>query len=159
MNRSIEPWQQLVAEWCAVVGDFPIKMVYDPNHVINKARVAATIDFLVHTNLAVNFPCNSSNKSIMRRAYYAGSANAFTVMMPRVSRGKTCAGFYCAMESLNDGVAYVTRPHFKQRELDQPQIIVFSNTLPNYTMLPEHKWEIWEMTLDKTLSRHTNTAR
>jgi hypothetical protein len=151
MNQSIDPWQQNVTEWCALVGNFPIKMVYDPNQFVNYAKIAAIINSLAHAKLAVNLPCNSGFKNVMQCAYHAGSANAFTVIMPRVTRANDCSGFYCAMESLSDGVAYDT--NFEKRRMNRPQIIVFSNTLPNFTLLPERKWEIWEMTSDKTLSR------
>jgi hypothetical protein len=54
-------------------------------------------------------------------------------------------GFYTGIECVKDGYAYDDRYRFIEKVFDCPNIWIFSNQLPDETLLSNDRWRIWEV--------------
>jgi hypothetical protein len=134
-------------DWCTEEGDLPIKLVYDPNAIIDSVRVTAFVACLKRSELAVALPCSCDTQTIMQSAFHAELSNAYAIIMPQCKDWDGgAAGFYGALESIKAGYLYVLDPAFRRRRIDRPQLTVFANTLPDYNLLSEENWDVWKMT-------------
>lgn len=73
---------------------------------------------------------------------------ALMVDVPRAENVKT--DFWIGLETVKDGFAYDDRYQFKTIEFDSPQVWVFTNTMPNWNLLTNDRWQFW-MIVDKKL--------
>jgi hypothetical protein len=146
--------------WCDARHDVDnrrVKVVFDPDNIVDDANVADLIDSLDRAGKAVALPRCGNTMTIMRRAMDAEPNNAYTIILPRATLTNRRRGFYAALESLSDGVVYVMKPKFSQRDIDTPQIIVFTRTLPDYALLAERKYDLYRMTGERCLVAHNET--
>lgn len=67
----------------------------------------------------------------------------YIIDMPRAMPKKNMSGFFSGIEYLKDGYAYDKRYHGKERYFDSPNIVVFSNRLPNLHYLSRDRWKLW----------------
>jgi len=64
--------------------------------------------------------------------------------------------FYSGIESLKNGYMYDKRYQFKDRWIDRPQIIIFSNMMPDFSMLSQDRWKVWQI-IQKELTVYKST--
>lgn len=69
--------------------------------------------------------------------------SAIFIDMPRAVNKDRLYGLYSAIEVIKDGYLYDVRNHFKSWDIDSPHVWVFTNTLPDTSMLSQDRWNIW----------------
>lgn len=74
--------------------------------------------------------------------------------MPRAMSKDRLYGIYTAIEQIKKGKLYDVRYHYKYYWIDSPQIWVFSNHLPDETLLSNDRWVIWTIGQDKKLHKY-----
>jgi hypothetical protein len=158
-NGVFDSWRRQVIQWCDAQHNADrrlIKVVFDPDNIVNNASVADLIYSLDRTGNAVALPCSGNTMTIMQRAMDADANKAYTIVLPQATQTSKRRGFYAALESLADGVVYLVKPKFSQRQMNRPQIIVFTRAMPNYALLAARKWDIYKMTANRNLVAHIN---
>jgi hypothetical protein len=153
-DGASDAWLRQVTQWCDTRDNLDrrlIKVVFDPDNIVDDARIADLIGWLDHAGKAVALPHSGNTMTIMQRAMDVEPNNAYTIILPRATQRSRRRGFYAALESLGDGVAYVMQPKFSTRRMDKPQIIVFARTLPDYALLAERKYDLYRMTAERAL--------
>ena len=75
----------------------------------------------------------------------------YLIDIPRAMKKDKLASFYSGLEALKNGVMYDKRFHFKKRRIDRPQVIVFTNTLPDWDLMSRDRWQVWRMLPDLTM--------
>lgn len=69
----------------------------------------------------------------------------YIIDMPRALKKEKLAGFFSGLEALKNGVMYDKRHSFKKRRIDRPQIVVFTNSYPDTSLLSPDRWVIYTM--------------
>jgi hypothetical protein len=88
-------------------------------------------------------------EDIMQACMGMGPQKAYLVDLPRAVKKDKLAGFFGGLESLKNGVMYDKRYAFKKARIDRPQVVVFTNVLPDFSYMSLDRWEVWEMKTDK----------
>jgi len=66
--------------------------------------------------------------------------------MPRGMKKDKLGEFYSGIEVIKNGVAYDKRYSPKKLRFDRPAIVVFTNELPEFSLMSIDRWNVWEMT-------------
>lgn len=148
MKHDLRPWQDTVLSWCSQEDDRSIKVIYD---TIGNSGKSIFSEFLEYKGLALEIPPMRHMEDIMQCVMGQHIAKAYLIDMPRAMKKDKLGDFYSGLEALKNGIAYDKRYAFKKVRFDRPQVIVFTNTLPDFNMLSADRWEIWEMHLDYAL--------
>jgi len=86
--------------------------------------------------------CNDY-KDIMRMAYDIGPKKAYIVDMPRAINKEKLYQFFSGIETLKSGYCYDDRYKFNRRLFDRPRICIFTNVMPDLTLLSKDMWKLW----------------
>jgi len=68
---------------------------------------------------------------------------AYFIDLPRAIRKDKLSGLFSGIETIKGGFAYDPRYEFKSEDFDSPYICVFSNIVPDLSMLSLDRWNIW----------------
>lgn len=145
------PWQTSVAAWCTQEDDRSIKLIHDPNGDAGKSIMA---EYLEYHGLAFEIPPFRVMEDIMQCVMAIKPKKAYLIDMPRAMKKDRMADFYSGLECLKNGIAYDKRYAFKKRRMDRPQVIVFTNILPDWRFMSLDRWEVYTMGDDKSLTRY-----
>ena len=75
----------------------------------------------------------------------------YLIDMPRALKKNNLSEFYAGIEVLKNGVTYDRRYSGKKRRMDRPNIICFTNILPDFRFMTQDRWVIWQMQDDQSL--------
>lgn len=148
LPHTLYPWQQQVMEMCLSQDFRSIKVIFDPVGHNGKSIFS---EYLEWKGYAYEIPPMISMEDIMQCVMSVPGKKCYLVDMPRAMKKDKLAGFYAGLEALKNGVAYDKRHHFRKVRFNRPQIIVFTNRLPDVTLMSRDRWEIFEMQPNKTL--------
>lgn len=148
---SLRPWQRQVEDICKTTDNRTIHLVYDQVGNIGKSIFA---EYLEYQGLATEIPPFRSMEDIMQCAMGMPVASTYLIDMPRGMKKDKLGEFYSGLESLKNGVMYDKRYAFKKRRIDRPNILVFSNCLPDFELLSRDRWVVWDVTPDYHLERN-----
>lgn len=70
------------------------------------------------------------------------------VDMPRAMPKNKLSEFYAAIEQIKRGRLYDTRYHYKEYNINPPVIWIFTNELPDMTLLSADMWKLWTVDVD-----------
>lgn len=146
---EFHPWQAQVKQWCLEEDDRSIKLIYDRHGDAGKSIMA---EYLEYHGMAYEIPPFRQMEDIMQVVMSIKDKKAYLIDMPRAMKKDKLGEFYSGLEALKNGIAYDKRYSFKKKRMDRPQVIVFTNTLPQFDMLSLDRWQVWELCQDKTLN-------
>lgn len=109
-------------------------------------------EYLEYEKLAYEMPPFTCSEDIMQCCMSITEQSAYLIDMPRAMKKDKLGQFYSGIESLKDGKAYDKRYCFKKRRMNRPKIIVFTNTLPDLSMLTGDRWCLWKIDRKKQLT-------
>lgn len=150
MEQPFRPWQKQVENWCKETDDRSIKMIYDTQGNSGKSIMA---EYLEYKKLAFELPPMRIMEDIMQFVFGFKEQKVYLIDMPRAMKKDKLGEFYAGLECLKNGVCYDKRYSAKKRRFDRPQIIVFTNVLPNWEFMSADRWEIWEMSPQYSLTK------
>lgn len=150
MKHDLRPWQRQVLGWCKEEDDRSIKLIHDTVGFSGKSIFS---EYLEYHNLAFEMPPLRLMEDIMQFVFSFSNKACYLVDMPRAMKKDKLGEFYAGLECLKNGVCYDKRYTGKKRRMDRPQIIVFTNTLPEWSLMSMDRWEAWEMQSDFSLAR------
>lgn len=142
------PWQEQVIKWCNETDDRSIKLI---NDTIGNSGKSIMSEYLEYQGLAFEIPPLTGMEDIMAFCMGFKSQKVYLVDMPRAMKKEKLAGFYSGLESLKNGYIYDKRYAAKRRRFDRPQVIVFTNVMPEWKFMSLDRWEPWNMTKDHRL--------
>jgi hypothetical protein len=99
-NDDSNTWRRQVMQWCEARHNMDnrlIKVVFDPDNIVDDASVADLIGSLDRAGKAVALPRSGNTMTIMQRAMDAEPNNAYTIILPRASQTSKRRGFYAAL--------------------------------------------------------------
>lgn len=139
-------WQNEVINSANIFNGRIIDLIYDPIGKMGKSTVAS-IGELLHNGLdcppindskeLIQYVCNHCMDNEIR------DLKLLFVDLPRAMNKESLFGIYTAIEQIKKGKLVDTRHHGKAWWIDSPRIWVFSNHLPDPTLLSADRWNIW----------------
>lgn len=145
------PWQSKVRELVQRVDDRWITCIVDPG--ANKGK-SVLVEALEYERLAYEVPPMTCMEDIMQCCMCLKPQKAYCIDMPRSMKKEKLASFYAGIEALKNGVMYDKRHFFKKRRIDRPQILVFTNTLPDFSLLSLDRWQVYFVTDECELAHY-----
>jgi len=142
--RGLElmPWQQSLVEKSQVWDTRSINIIHDTEGNIGKSTL---VTYLGVHKLARQIPYCNDYKDILRIVMDMPTSTTYLIDMPRAINKERLFQMYSAIETIKNGYAYDDRYHFKEKYFDCPNIWVFTNTLPETSMLSIDRWKYWEV--------------
>lgn len=144
------PWQIQVEAICKNLDDRKITLILDPVGNIGKSIFC---EFLEYYGFAYEIPPFRLMEDLMQCVMGVETSPCYIIDMPRAMKKDKLGEFYAGVECIKNGVAYDKRYAFKKKRFDRPQIIVFTNTIPDWEMMSMDRWDFWVMQQDMTLEK------
>ena len=148
-NFDFHPWQNQVLQWVTQLDDRSIKLIYDQHGNAGKSIMA---EYLEYHGLAFEIPPFRLMEDIMQCVMSVKPKKAYLIDMPRAMKKDRMADFYSGLEALKNGIAYDKRYSFKKRRMDRPQVLLFTNVLPDWRYMSLDRWECYTMAENKALA-------
>lgn len=147
-NLSLYDWQKTIKDSADIFEPRIINLIYDEKGNNGKSTIAAICEIL---HGGIDMPPLNDYKELIQLACNIcmdtnnRSPKIMFFDMPRAIRKDQLYGLYSAIEQIKKGKLYDCRYHYKAYWIDSPQIWVFTNTLPDLSMLSKDRWKIWEI--------------
>lgn len=153
-QTEFRPWQETIVQWCNQEDDRSIKLIFDQQGNSGKSIMS---EYLMYKGLAFEMPPFKLMEDIMQCAMCVREQKVYLIDMPRAMKKDKLGEFYAGLEALKNGMCYDKRYNFKMRRMDRPQVIVFTNVLPDFSMLSRDRWEVYTMTADFSIVTYDTT--
>lgn len=134
------PWQQKLIDISMDVNDRVINVVYDPQGGLGKSTL---MTYMVTHGKAEAIPPMKDHKDIMRMVMNLPKSRCYFVDLPRASDKRHMVNMWAALETVKSGMAYDDRYEFKREFFEPPNIIVFTNVIPERNLLSADRWVVW----------------
>jgi len=138
-NIKLKPWQSSVIELCKTYEKRKIYVIIDKSGNIGKSTLCTYIR--CHGLGRIIPPLNDA-KDIMQMVCCMGESPAYLIDMPRALEKKKLNQMYTAIETIKSGYAYDTRYKFTEKIFNIPNLIVFTNVVPDLKLLSIDRWEL-----------------
>lgn len=138
LDMDLRGWQNDVLRMCRNQGERRITVVVDEKGNTGKSYLVRYMQ--VH-HIAEAIPTMENHKDIMRAAMAKKHAKGYIVDVPRAMKPK--GAFWGAMEDIKDGHLWDDRYNWKERWIDPPMLLVFTNTVPDKKFLSADRWDIY----------------
>lgn len=133
-------WQQSIVDAAHVWDTRTINYIYCPEGNKGKSTLCG---YIRAHKIGRALPPMNDMKDIMRMVCDVPTEKLYLFDMPRCMKKEKLFGFYSGVEMLKDGYAYDDRHAFKEKVFDCPNIYIFSNTLPDTSLLSADRWRVW----------------
>jgi hypothetical protein len=117
-----------------------IDLIYDPNGNIGKSLFS---EYLEYNGLAEEIPPFRLMDDIFQWVCSRPIKKCYIVDMPRGMKKDKLGDFYSGIEIIKNGVAYDKRYNAKKIRFDRPRIFVFTNMLPEFSLMSKDRWNVW----------------
>lgn len=148
LKHEMYPWQKDCLKIVETEEDRNITLIRCPHGNNGKSIFA---EFLEYLQQAYEIPAMRSMEDIMQCVCSIGKQKCFVIDMPRGMKKTKLGEFYSGIEMLKNGVAYDKRYHFKKIRFDRPQILVFTNSWPDFKLVSPDRWQLYEIDSCKNL--------
>ncbi len=143
--REIEklyPWQEAVIKKSDVWDTRHIDVIIDKKGNIGKTILQT---YMRSYRKGRILPYCNNYKDLLRMVCDMPTSNCYVIDMPRAIDKEKLHSMYSGIESIKNGYAYDDRYHFKEKIFDCPNIWVFTNTVPDMSLVSIDRWRLWEV--------------
>lgn len=148
MKLQMYDWQLCCQEMATHTDFRSIKLIYDQNGNNGKSIFC---EYMEYMGYAYEVPPFRQMEDLMQCVMGVKTYPCYIIDMPRGMKKDKLGEFYAGIECIKNGVAYDKRYKFEKKRFDRPQVIVFTNTLPEFDLLSRDRWMVYEL-VDKKLS-------
>lgn len=155
--ETLYPFQKQIWDSKDVFDDRTINLIYCPKGNNGKSVVAHLCRILGKG--IVLPPLNDAEKLIqaccdIAHAKEVRDPSPIFIDLPRAMNKERLNGIYTAVEQIKGGNLFDVRYHYKEWDIDSPQIWVFTNIKPDITMLSRDRWVVWNINDNRELERY-----
>lgn len=134
----LRPWQEELRVLMADTRNTrTVHILYDPKG--NSGKSTFTRYMMAH-DLGELLPCVNDNMALMQVCQCVGPKVCYIIDMPRCMNKDKLYGLYSAIEQIKGGFSYDMRYKYKRCLFDPPNVLVFTNTLPDRALLSIDRW-------------------
>lgn len=142
LKWELLPWQAQLIEIAKARSMRDIHIIYDQQGHAGKSLFA---EFLEYERIAFEMPPLRQMDDMLEFAHSFKPQTCYLIDMPRGMKKDKLAEFYSGIEVLKNGVTWDKRYSGKKRRMGRPQIIVFTNALPVFSLMSMDRWQVLEM--------------
>jgi len=155
MRHTLRPWQTEIVNLISLQDDDleDRKIIYILDEVGNSGK-SIFCEWLEFNSKAYEIPMMSQMEDIMQCCMCIKEQSCYIIDMPRGLKKDKLASFFGGVECLKNGVMYDKRYAFKKRRIDRPNVVIFSNCMPDLSLLSGDRWSIYIMQPDYSLKKH-----
>jgi len=142
-ENGLLPWQASLLEKTKDYDDRKIHIVIDSDGNSGKS---AFCKWVWQHKLGQPVPpmmCAEDLVQFVKSLPYSG---LYVIDMPRAMKKTKLYGLYSGIETLKNGMVYDKRYKGVFEYIDEPNIIVFTNTPPKMSYLSRDRWQLWTIT-------------
>lgn len=139
LMQELYPWQQQIVDWAGERELRKIRVIVCPGGNIGKTSLCRYMG--VH-KLARSLPFCNDFKDILRMVFDMPDSGMYLIDMPRAVSKDKLYQMWGAIEVIKGGYAYDDRWHFDDRYFNPPQVVVFTNTVPDRGLLSADRWDL-----------------
>lgn len=137
---NLYPYQKSIIDMLKPYDARSIDVIINPIGNVGKSSLC---DYMcIHLNAAELLYCKEY-KDVMRMAYDLGPHPIYLTDLPRALNKKKLADFFQGIETLKSGKCFDDRNTFRMRRMDRPRICIFTNDIPDLTLLSGDMWKLW----------------
>lgn len=148
---TLRPYQKSIIEISQQFCMRTIDLIYDTTGNCGKSILSEYMEYL---GLSEEVPSFRMMDDIFQWVCSRPIKKSYIVDMPRGMKKDRLGDFYSGIEVIKNGVAYDKRYHAKKIRFDRPRVFVFTNTLPNLSLMSGDRWKIWIIDKDYTLKNY-----
>lgn len=157
LKKKLYPWQQQVVDILLPLDDRGINIIYDPTGNIGKSYL---VEYLWYKRIALPIPPLRSMDDICKAVMSVQEDwwTAYIIDMPRGMLKHKMNEFYSGIETLKNGFVYDTRYQYEYKFIGRPNIVVFTNVVPNLKYMTRDRWNIYTVNDKKELEPRPDLA-
>lgn len=148
---ELYPYQKDLLEKATKFCMRTIDLVYDPNGNIGKSIFS---EFMEYQGLAEEIPPYRLMDDIFSWVASRPVKKCYIIDMPRGMKKDKLGDFYSGIEVIKNGVAYDKRYAAKKIRFDRPRVFVFTNGLPEFSLMSKDRWNVWTVDKEKKLIKY-----
>jgi hypothetical protein len=141
-SKTLWAWQKKLLEILEEVNDRAITLIIDQKGNSGKSIFC---EYLQYHKIAFKLPTMQTMEDISQFAFSFDEQSAYVIDMPRALKKDHLYSFYAGLEELKNGFCYDKRYSGKCRYMDRPNVVVFTNKPPEWDMLSEDRWDVYEI--------------
>lgn len=138
----LRPWQQTIVNSADEYHPRRIDVVLDYVGGLGKSSLAA---YLRCKGIGREIPFCNNYKDLLRLVMDMPKEKLYIMDMPRAISKECLNQLWSGLETVKSGYAYDDRYKFKDMDFDRPRIWVFTNILPDFSMLSSDMWKLWKV--------------
>lgn len=146
---TLYDWQQQIVDDAKVWDTRHINVIIEEVGNVGKSILNTYVG--VH-KIGTSIPPMNEYKDLMRTVMDRPTSKLYLVDIPRALDKKKQAGLFAALEEIKSGHAWDDRYKYQEKWFDCPNIWVFTNHMPDISLLSVDRWILWEI-VDKKLIR------
>lgn len=139
-TSGLHPWQAKLLDLVKDYDDRSIHVVIDKQGNSGKS---ALCKWVWVNRLGQPVPSMTSAEDLVQFVMCMPESQLYIIDMPRAQKKKSLYGMYSGMENLKNGLLYDKRYKGQFKYINEPNIIVFTNTAPKLRYLSQDRWKLW----------------
>lgn len=139
-NMEMRPFQKKLYEISQTFCMRSIYLIYDIVGNIGKSLFA---EYMESMGIAEEIPPYRLMDDIFQWVCCRPIRKCYIIDLPRGMKKDKLADLYSGIEIIKNGTAYDKRNRAKKVRFDRPQIFVFTNTLPQLSLMTTDRWKIY----------------
>lgn len=148
-TQNWRAWQQTILDMIdAVPDDRTVNVIIDK--VGGSGKTYLTMYLMSHGK-AWRVPQQKDARDIARCIMGTDPHTCYFIDFPRAISSKDQNSCYAAIEEIKNGYCYDDRYKFKQRFFEPPHVWVFTNSMPDTSLLSKDRWNFWTVRDNKLL--------
>ena len=148
VKMDMRPYQMDIMNWLNEPNDRVIDIVYDQVGNVGKSIFSEYLEFI---GQAEEVPPMRDFKDIMGWVCTRPTKPMYVFDMPRGMKKDKLAEFYSGIECIKNGFAYDPRYSATKVRFNRPRVVVFTNCLPEFSLLSKDRWNVHMMKQDYSL--------
>lgn len=148
---SLYPYQEALLKKASEFCMRTIDLVYDPTGNIGKSIFS---EYLEYSGIAEEIPPYRLMDDIFAWVALRPIKRCYLIDMPRGMKKDKLGDFYSGVEVIKNGVAYDKRYAAKKVRFDRPRIFVFTNGLPEFSLMSKDRWNVWTINENHELVKY-----
>jgi len=137
---ELRPWQKQLLSIITAYEERKVTVVIDPVGCSGKSTF---VRWCMCHKFGQIIPMANDYKDLLRVVMDAPKSPCYFVDMPRAMRKEKLYQFYSAVETIKGGYAFDDRYSFKQELFDPPNVVIFTNSMPDLQLLTRDRWQLF----------------
>lgn len=136
---NLYPWQKDVIKISEKWDTRTVHCIIDQGGNIGKSTLCM---YMAVHGLARKLPYCNDFKDVMRMVCDLPTSKTYLIDMPKAISKEKLFQMYSAIEEVKNGYAYDDRYHFQEKFFDSPAVWVFTNKVPDESLLSRDRWRL-----------------